>query len=225
MGEPKLLALLGGRPLVRWAVEAAQASRADEVLVVVGANARATRDALVATGVHCVENPGWEAGLASSIHCGLEAAGEPDAVLLILADQPAVTPAVLDALVEKHRSGHALAACEYTDGTVGPPALLGRIHFEALRVLEGDRGAHAIVRSGEPELVQFSGGTFDVDTPEDLARVAAERLIVTPEPGARGDRFEPRHSTGTPSRNSPERAHGSLKHDIPTRDPAGDDHE
>ncbi len=170
MGAPKMLAELGGRSLVRLATETALASRADDVIVVIGANAAEVRGALADTRARCVDNPDWSAGLAGSIRSGVEAAGEADAVLLILGDQPALTPAILDALVEAHRAGRTLAACEYEDGTIGPPSLLGRSHFAALLALEGDQGARALLRGGEPVLVPFPDGLLDVDTPEDLAR-------------------------------------------------------
>ncbi len=170
MGTPKMLARLDGRPLVCGATETALVSRVDDVIVVVGANAAEVRGVLEGTPARFVDNPDWSTGLAGSIRCGVETAREADAVLLILADQPALTPGILDALVEAHRAGRTQAACQYEDGTIGPPALLGRAHFAALQSLEGDQGARALLRAGNPVLVPFPGGTLDVDTPEDLAR-------------------------------------------------------
>ena len=170
MGAPKMLADLGGRPLVRHAVDAALASRVDEVWVVTGPANSEVRLALSDRDVYVVHNPAWAAGLAGSIRAGLEACSGADAVIVILGDQPALTPAILDALIDAHGQGRPLAACVYENGAVGPPALFARAHFPALLSLEGDRGAHALLRDSDPRLVPFPAGALDVDTPEDLER-------------------------------------------------------
>jgi len=51
----------------------------------------------------------------------------------LIADQPAVTAALLDQLVAAAATAPAgLVACEYA-GTIGAPALFAGRHFDALR--------------------------------------------------------------------------------------------
>src|SRR5262249_60603356 len=62
----KLLADVCGRPLLRHVAEAAIASRARPVLVVVGHQAAAFRGALAALGATFVDNPAHAAALTTS---------------------------------------------------------------------------------------------------------------------------------------------------------------
>ncbi len=64
MGGPnKLLAEIGGRPLVRIAAEEALASRARPVIVVTGHQRERVETALAGLDVTCVHNPDFAAGL------------------------------------------------------------------------------------------------------------------------------------------------------------------
>ncbi|MDD9872777.1 MAG: nucleotidyltransferase family protein [Deltaproteobacteria bacterium] len=175
MGRPKQLLEIGGRALVRRAVDAA-AGVADAVWVVVGAGADAVAAALAGSGARIARNPDWTRGMASSIRCGVEAAcaaAPPRALLLLLCDQPAVTTALLQRLAAHFAAGRGLAACEYA-GALGPPALFGAQHFSALRGLRGDGGARALLEAPGAQVarVPFPEGALDVDTPADLRRAA-----------------------------------------------------
>jgi molybdenum cofactor cytidylyltransferase len=188
MGSPKQLLQLDGESLVRRAVRTALASRCDRVYVVVGAHASAVTRELRDLPSEVIENPGWEEGLASSIRCGVTAleAAQPlaDAALLTLADQPRVTPVVLDRLIdlfererEREPESRDLVACEYAD-TIGVPALFGRRYFDALRSLTGDRGARAVLSAEREHVarVAFAPAAIDVDTPADHAALVRPRV-------------------------------------------------
>jgi len=171
MGQPKLLLEVGGIPLVRRVAEAAVGSRAGSVLVVTGDDDSAIRVCL-ADAALTIQNPEAHEGLASSIAAGVAAAEArgASAVLLVLADQPAVSVEILDRLLDAYESGRDPVACDY-EGGPGPPALFARRHFPALRALQGDRGAKALLRSEDSVTrIPFLEGALDVDTPADLAR-------------------------------------------------------
>src|SRR5665213_1410174 len=71
MGTPKQLLEFEGRALVVRAAEAALASPAWPVVVVLGAHAETIRPALARLPVLVVENPAWSEGMASSIRAGV----------------------------------------------------------------------------------------------------------------------------------------------------------
>lgn len=174
LGSPKQLLAFEGRSLVRRAALAALGSGCDGVVVVLGAGAQAVSRELSGLDLIQVENPEWEEGIGASIRRGVEAALERDpeceAVLLLLADQPAVSaPLLTRLLAERRESGSELVACAYA-GSLGVPALFGRPHFPALRALGGDRGAKAILlaHAARVRRVAFPEGAIDVDTPEDV---------------------------------------------------------
>jgi molybdenum cofactor cytidylyltransferase len=171
MGKPKMVELLDGKPLAAHAAEAAMRSRAEAVLVVTGCAGDELHRALDDDAFRFVDNADWSSGLASSIRKGLEgveACGTFDALLILLGDQPTVTAEILDALIERFEAGESMVACAYDDGAIGPPVLFGRHHFPALRALEGDQGARALLRERAVPTVSFATGHLDVDTPEEL---------------------------------------------------------
>ncbi|MBM4383241.1 MAG: nucleotidyltransferase family protein [Deltaproteobacteria bacterium] len=178
LGEPKQLLRLAGQTLIRRAALAALGSRVGRVLVVTGARAAEVEAALTGLAVECVGCERWEAGLAASLRTGVEAAlarGD-ESVLVMLADQPAVDAALLDALIAQHAAGAEIAACEY-GGEPGVPALFSPPYARKLLALEGDRGAKALLvrERAHRALVPFPDGALDVDTRDDWER--ARRIL------------------------------------------------
>lgn len=182
MGTPKQLLSHEGQSLLRRAADVALNSICRPVVVVVGAHAEMLRRELNDLPVQVVENGKWSEGMSSSIRAGVEAlegddepAGGPEAVVLMLCDQPFVTSELLNQLVAAYRSGRApIVASEY-GGNCGVPALFSRPMFEELITLGGAEGArHLIARhADEVTAVPFARGTFDIDTPADYARLCA----------------------------------------------------
>lgn len=177
MGRPKQLIVHEGEPLVTRAAAAALEAGARPVIVVLGADADEIRPALTGLdGVIVVVNSEWETGLASSLTAGLRAALQSDActgVLVLLADQPLVSAALLRRLIDAFHRGSRIVASGY-DGEPGAPALFAREHAPALLGLTGDAGAGAWLRSraGDVTIVPLDGARLDVDTPADAARLA-----------------------------------------------------
>jgi molybdenum cofactor cytidylyltransferase len=165
-GSQKLLADVGGEPLIRIAARNLIASRIDEVVLVLGRDGDAVRDAVGDLSVRAVTNADWANGMAGSIRTGIRAvSAEAGAALIALGDQPTVTPAIVDRLVEAFRSsGQAIVAPVYR-GFAGNPVLFAASLFPQLITLEGDRGARRIVDAA-PERVECV--PFDLDPPRDI---------------------------------------------------------
>lgn len=166
MGRPKLLLDWGGRPVIRRAVEQVKAGGADEVVVVVGREAPAIREALSGLSVRFVLNPEPEAGQASSIACGVLALG-PDAgaALIALGDQPALPSEVVPRLLQAFReTGKAIVAPLYR-GVQGNPVLFAAAVLPELRALTGDRGARSVVEKDPSRVALVS---LDLPMPADL---------------------------------------------------------
>lgn len=173
--EPKLLARLDGKPLVRHAAEAALASRARPVVVVLGAHADRVRAALDGLDLAFVENPGFAAGLSTSLRAGLGAlpAGTAGAVIL-LGDMPRVSTDQIDRLVAAYRAAdpRPAAVVPVAAGRRGNPVLLDRGRLGAdLARLTGDHGAGPLLtrRLDVLEIAGELGTNLDVDTPAALA--------------------------------------------------------
>lgn len=175
-GGDKLLALLHGRPVLRWSADAV-ASAVDATYVVVPAGSAELRAALDGVAARFVPHAGRDAGLGSSIAAGVAALPvECQAVVLALADQPLVRAPVIARLAEAWRACGAPAVVpRYADGR-GHPVLFSRRCMPALLRLTGDRGARALLDALGDAVVDVAiDGTrpVDVDTPEALRALAA----------------------------------------------------
>jgi molybdenum cofactor cytidylyltransferase len=176
MGSPKQLLELGGKPLVVRAVEAALASAAWPVVVVLGAHAARIRPLLARYPVLIADNPAWAEGMASSLRAGLATMQSfsrgLDAALLAVADQPAFSAETIARLIETRRTtGSGIVASRYA-GRLGVPALFARSHFPALAALTGEEGARHFLadHAAETVAVDLPEMAQDLDTPEDLAK-------------------------------------------------------
>jgi molybdenum cofactor cytidylyltransferase len=179
MGRPKQLLDWGGRPLVRVVAEQALAARIDRVLVVVGAERGAVVAALGELPLEIVGNPAYTAGQSTSLRAGIAALG-PDvgAAIVLLGDQPFVTAAVVERIVEAWRAGGAPIVAPTYAGQRGNPVLFARELFPELLAIEGDQGARAILAANPAgiSLVEFGDlrPLADIDTPDDYARLQSE---------------------------------------------------
>ncbi len=173
MGTPKQLLPLDGQTLLVRTIEAALASAAWPVVVVLGAHEEKIRPTLTRLPVLIAENPTWSEGMASSIRIGVttlrQFSRELDAVLVALCDQPAFSAAIIGQLVAVQRAtGRSIVAASYA-GRQGAPALFLREHFETLMHLTGEEGARALL-NGSPEwvaAVDLPALALDLDTPAD----------------------------------------------------------
>ncbi len=173
-GPNKLLARFEGKPLIRRIAESASASKAGPVIVVTGHRAADIASALAGLDVQIVHNPDFAEGLATSLKAGLSAVPESaSGALVLLADMPGITTAIMNRLIDAFEAKSAPAIVLPTvDGKRGNPVLWSRAFFPELMAVTGDTGArHMIARHEEAvERVEIgAAAAVDVDTPEALA--------------------------------------------------------
>jgi molybdenum cofactor cytidylyltransferase len=181
MGGPnKLLAEIGGKPLVRIAAEQALASQARPVIVVTGHERERIEAVLKGLPVRLVHNPDFADGLGTSVRAGIAAVpADADGAVICLGDMPQVDAALIDRLIAAFDPEKgALAAMPTIDGQRGNPVLWARRFFPDLMAIEGDVGARYLIgRYGEAVVeVPVSGkaALADIDTPEALSGIKAE---------------------------------------------------
>lgn len=177
-GSPKQLVRLKGHPLLHAAVTRAAEVAGNALVVVLGAGAAELAPLLKHSPGSVVINQDWREGLASSIRAGV--ARLPPActgVLLLLADQAAVTTDDLKRLAGAWRHQPQYIAAALYAGTTGVPAIFPRSLFRELAELRGDVGARALLRRNASRLVRvpMPSAALDIDTPEDLLALEAPK--------------------------------------------------
>jgi CTP:molybdopterin cytidylyltransferase MocA len=136
------------------------------VVVVLGAAAAEVRQQADLSGCAVAVNPDWETGMGSSLRAGL-AAVPPSckAAVILLVDQPFVTPEAVRAVID---SGAEVAAATY-QGRRGHPVLIAARHWpEVAASALGDRGARDFLARHGVLSVPCDGSPADIDVPEDL---------------------------------------------------------
>ena len=173
MGRPKQLLPYHGRTLLRHAAETAVATGCAPIVLVTGALHDELVGEVADLPIQPVQNFDWQTGMASSIRTGLAAVAQarPAAVLIMLTDQPLVTPQLLKQLLARQRQTQApIVAAAYGD-TLGVPAVFNQAMIPRLLQLQGQQGAVRLISSLGAAVgrVAFPAGLLDVDTPEQYA--------------------------------------------------------
>ncbi len=170
----KLIADVDGKPMLRWAAEAALASRACSVLVVTGHQEGDVRAALAGLDARPVANPDFAQGLSTSLKAGIATVPAGcDGALVLLGDMPRIEASHLDRLIGAFAPGAIVVPVH--QGRQGNPVLWPCALFPEIMQLEGDAGAKRLLaahRDAVREVEMGTGAIFaDVDTPAELQRL------------------------------------------------------
>ena len=175
MGKPKQLLPYRNAPLLQHAIDAAEASQLDRVIVVTGAYADEVEEGIRVDRAVTVRNPDFRRGNMSSLECGALAAPHADAYMLLMGDHPDVSVAVIDKLVDLWRREAPWAAvCAYQD-RIAHPFLMSRAALDEAIAIGGPKllwrlfGEDETGRVVRVELDQ--GAPLDVNTPDDYGEL------------------------------------------------------
>jgi molybdenum cofactor cytidylyltransferase len=189
LGRPKQTLRLGPTTLLARVVADVEASALDRVIVVLGREAAVVEPTVHPARATVVNNTAYGTGCASSLLAGLDAAGDPDAIMLLLGDMPGVDSRVIDpVLAEYGRNPTWAAVTEYRDDTIGHPFLFSNTAFDELRSLHGDKAVWKIVDREPRGRVRHI--PVDADIPDDVD-TWADYLAVCKKFG-----FEPEGALG-----------------------------
>jgi molybdenum cofactor cytidylyltransferase len=175
LGRPKQTLPLGDTSLLGWVVRDVEHSSVDRVVVVVDAASRAELPDLARGRSVLVEPADVDDGCSGSLRAGLDAAGECDAVMLLLGDMPGVDAAVIDPVAAGWRARRpwGMVTC-YQDG-LGHPFVFAAEAIPLLRGLHGDKAVWKLVEGADEgrivELPVPRDRPLDVDAPEDYRAV------------------------------------------------------
>ncbi len=189
-GHHKLLLPLEGRPVLAHVIDATLASQACPIVIVLGHQAEQVRTQLTAytaiPEIIIVENPDYLQGMSISMYVGIQEIisygyrkhkrrAKIDSVLILLGDQPLITPQNIDALITaRYTSGKRIMAPLYA-GKRGNPLIFDASLFPELMAVTGDEGGRSVVERHKQELATIELGdviaNYDVDTWEAYQQV------------------------------------------------------
>ena len=175
----KLLANVGGVPLIKRVVSALSDSPVCDIILVTE-NGAGAGDIIKAAGDgrwRHLQNGRAADGMASSLIIGLDAvADDTDGALVALADMPYVSPALIETLCAAFTMcrGKAIVFPQRENGLQGHPVIWPRSFFSALQKLTGDQGGKSVLAAHREHChpIPYSDDSayFDVDTADDLSR-------------------------------------------------------
>ena len=174
-GGPKALVVLDGELLVERGARLLREGGCDPVLVVLGAQADRVRARAQLPASVVVAD--WETGMGASLRAGLAALGqgEAGACVVALADQPLVGSGAVQRLRAAWRDGAVAAVATYAGAPRNPVLLDRSVWADVAASARGDAGARTWLRAHPEQVVPVAcddtGSAFDVDTPDDLARI------------------------------------------------------
>jgi molybdenum cofactor cytidylyltransferase len=180
MGGPnKLLADIGGRPMVHIVAEQVIASRGRPIIVVTGHQHERVEAALSGLPVTFVHNPNFADGLSTSLKAGVAAlSADVDGAIVCLGDMPQVDTQLIDRLIAAFDPERgALVVVPTIAGKRGNPVVWSRRFFPDLASLDGDTGARHLIAGYQEAVVEVpadQAALVDVDTPDALDAVKAE---------------------------------------------------
>lgn len=179
-GGNKQLADLGGRPLLTHAIGVADSLDVDQRVLVLGSGAEAILRELRPGDIEPVRCPEWRKGISASLKTGIEALTDVDAVVVLLGDQPFVTAAAVNRLLERRSGRYRAIRATYRSGP-GHPVVIERSLLAAIGNLEGDQGARQILDRDRTLEVPCDevADPFDIDSRDDLI-AARSRLAAGP---------------------------------------------
>ena len=177
LGRPKQLEPWGESTLLGTVLEAALRFGSEETWVVLGAEHERILAEVDFSGCRVVVNQEWETGMGGSLGVGLNAlerGSRASAALILLGDQPGVTPATAAQLREAYQPGVTPVVVPRYRYVNSNPVLVDKVLWRRLMMLDGDRGAMHLFRA-HPEWVteawQPGFPPEDVDNQQDIDRL------------------------------------------------------
>lgn len=175
MGKPKPLLPFGDKAIVETVVTNVIQSKADEALVVLGADPEKIEEKIKDLPVTITVNPHYKKGMLSSVQWGLNAIPENiRGVLICLGDQPSIPPYVMDKVIEAFKSSKKGIVVPAFKKNRGHPVLIDVKYRKEIEDLSPDVGLRGVVYNHPGDTLEVEVDTpavlRDIDNPNDYKK-------------------------------------------------------
>lgn len=164
MGKPKLLLHFRGKTIIETILGQVIQSRVEKILVVLGSNREKIERKIKNLPLKITVNPDFREGMLSSVQLGFQALPKnARAVLVILGDQPAISSAIIDEVIDAYkRTGKGIVLPVYKKER-GHPVIIDMKYRGEVGKLSPDVGLRGVVYSHPEDILEV-----EVDTPSIL---------------------------------------------------------
>ena len=175
MGQNKLLLPFGGRTVVQCTLDNLLASRAGEVIVVLGSKAQEINECIGNRRALVVLNPNFAKGMSTSLITGLGMVGnQAKFIIVALGDQPLVTPQVYNKLIEAAMGTDKGMVVPTYKGERGNPILISTGYRGDMLKQTGDIGGRELLKAYPDDVlevpVESEGVIINLNTKEEYEK-------------------------------------------------------
>jgi molybdenum cofactor cytidylyltransferase len=175
MGSQKLLMPYHEGTIIETVVDQVLASQIEDVVVVLGADHDRVRKVLGERPVTYCHNTAHEQGMFSSVICGLRSVpSDAGAVLIYLGDQPGISPAVTNSVIEAYNEELFGIVIPVYNHKRGHPLLVDLKYRREIEKLDLEQGLRALRHHFPQDVLEVEvdepGILVDIDTPEDYKK-------------------------------------------------------
>lgn len=174
LGRSKQLLPIGAKTLLEHTVQCVLEAEISRVMVVLGANASAHKEVINRLPVATTINQTWQFGMGNSLRTGIEQAlyewPQSEGILVLVCDQPLITPKYLKKLIAAWLAHRPKAVASYYGQVVGVPVLFDKALFADIKTIGDNVGARQLLRGlNQQEIIaiDFPEGALDIDTQAD----------------------------------------------------------
>jgi molybdenum cofactor cytidylyltransferase len=172
MGSQKLLLPFGNSTMIETVIDHVLQSNVDSIVVVLGADHEKVRKIIDPLSVEVCLNENHESGMLSSVVCGFNALPDDTGTALVfLGDQPAISPAVTNAVIEAYNESLHGIVIPVHDHRRGHPLLVDYKYKREIERLDLEQGLRSLMHHFPQDVLEVDvnepGILTDIDTPED----------------------------------------------------------
>lgn len=158
-------------------------AKLDDLIVVLGHEARQIVQRIPLTGIKIIINSEHRVGLSSSIQRGLaHVSSRFDAVMIGSGGMPLVTTDTIDTLIAEYKKSKKGIVVPVHDGKHGDPVIVGMKYLESMLELRGDVGPKAMIGALASDVrevpVDSDEVLIEIDSRETWERVRDRLQVV-----------------------------------------------
>ena len=175
MGFPKMLLKFNGKTMIENVIGNVAASDVDNKLVILGDHMELLTDIITKYNVKYCYNDNYKEGMLSSVKCGFKnLPTDFKAALVFQGDQPLITPAVINSLINAYRSSGKGIVIPVHNNKRGHPLLLDRKYSVEIDRLDAGEGLRSLAYRFPDDVLEVetdnTGILRDFDTYEDYRK-------------------------------------------------------